>query len=130
MKKEQLQEIKETYLECALWSSLDLDRYETEEKVNNIPLDQNYCLTDFSKATIEKSLQDIEEFVNRALLIDKDIFKGLFLDQVGHWFWLSRNGHGSGFFDLSTERGDMLQELSREFKEVYFFHNNGKLEIM
>ncbi len=46
-------------------------------------------------------------------------------DQAGHDFWLSRNGHGVGFFDRSEiadkETRDALQNICRRFGERYCY---------
>lgn len=38
-------------------------------------------------------------------------------DQAGHDFWLTRNGHGAGFWDRGRERGDYLTEQCRPYGE-------------
>ncbi len=42
-------------------------------------------------------------------------------EQNGHDFWLSRNGHGSGFFDHDYDENvrDGLQEAARRFGECW-----------
>lgn len=41
--------------------------------------------------------------------------------QYGHDFWLTRNGHGAGFWDRreleANELGERLTKLSKEFPE-------------
>lgn len=40
---------------------------------------------------------------------------------IGHDFWLTRNGHGAGFWDRKIERGEELTELCKEFGEHYMY---------
>lgn len=42
-------------------------------------------------------------------------------DQNGHDFWLTRNGHGTGFWDRGypDEIGDALTDAAHSFGEVY-----------
>lgn len=100
----------QAYLEAALWSSLD---------DNDQPFDQNYDFGDIAPETIEQSKQDLHDFIQKAMaqgLIgeDDDV-----MAQLGHDFWLSRNHHGSGFFDGDWgQHGDALQALAGEFKEL------------
>src|SRR5271157_6148558 len=78
------------YMETALWSSTDDD---------DTPLDKNYSTDDIAKKAKEGMLKDCQSFYdqNRALLEDPGAPWPA--DQAGHEFWLTRNGHGSGFWD-------------------------------
>ena len=91
------------YLHCALW---------TEE------MDSSFDIEDIHSDSIVNALADCNKFVEKAgSLLDE-----LTEEQIGHDFWLSRNGHGAGFFDRGLgEIGDKLQELARSFKEKNVF---------
>ena len=69
------------YLHAALW---------TEELDGNRDIEN---ITSHSKVQARK---DIKAFVdaNEKLLVQS----GLSNDQIGHDFWLTRNGHGSGMW--------------------------------
>ena len=48
------------------------------------------------------------------------------IERAGHDFWLTRNGHGAGFWDgdwsedyMGTEVGELLTEASRPYGDVY-----------
>lgn len=88
------------YVETALWSSVgDDDR----------PLDKDYDISNIAPEALDKMEADVHKFYDdNAALIDK---LGLDDDDVGHNFWLSRNGHGTGFFDLAHEDQDSLDRL-------------------
>jgi hypothetical protein len=95
-----MDEFTKAYFECALWSSMD----EADPNTGGDPLDKNYSLEDFDEATRAKMITDCQEFqeANGALLVDENLthagqWDGLQLG--GHDFWLTRNGHGSGFWD-------------------------------
>lgn len=98
------------YLITALWSSND---------DNGEPFDSNYEIEDISEESLEKAKKDCEEFQRKAgsLLDDYE------LSTCGHDFWLTRNGHGAGFWDGDYEEGDgkKLTELSKEFNELNLF---------
>jgi hypothetical protein len=38
------------------------------------------------------------------------------IEQAGHDFWLSRNGHGTGFFDRDYPEAELLQKLAEDCK--------------
>ena len=45
------------------------------------------------------------------------------MESVGHDFWLTRNGHGAGFWDGDYEKeiGIKLTELSQQFGECHAY---------
>ena len=42
---------------------------------------------------------------------------------IAHDFWLTRQGHGAGFWDgvYPDEIGDKLTEISNDFRELYIY---------
>jgi hypothetical protein len=95
----------QAYIECALWSSTDDD---------SNPLDDFYDIQAISKECLDKMITDCAKFQadNMEIIIDD-------LSQAGHDFWLTRNGHGAGFWDGDwPEHGDMLTAKSKEFGNV------------
>ncbi len=79
------------YIDTALWSSTDESREDGGD-----PMDANYSLTDFAPETLAAMVADCDRFRARA---------GERLDEhaddtmAAHDFWLTRNGHGAGFWD-------------------------------
>lgn len=106
-----------SYLTTALWSSLD---------ERGTPLDDTFEISDFSEEFLKKSLDDLKSFSEKAGVL----LNGLDLNQVAHDFWLTRNGHGAGFWDgdYEEEIGEKLTNISKEFGEVNLFVNDdGKI---
>lgn len=68
------------------------------------PADDNYDESDIAPETLEKMIADCEAFQNdnRADLDACD----LSLERQGHDFWLTRNGHGSGFWAEGYRKSD------------------------
>lgn len=101
--------ITKHYAIAALWSSTD-DEGE--------PLDANYSLDDISPETWGKMSEDVLQFIkaNRELLEAS----GQSDEQIGHDFWLTRNGHGAGFWDRGLgEVGEKLTAACKAFGEVW-----------
>jgi hypothetical protein len=47
---------------------------------------------------------------------------------AGHDFWLTRNGHGAGFWDRDLgEIGERLTKASEAYGSGYFWIENGKV---
>jgi hypothetical protein len=73
------------YIEAALWSSLDdKDR----------PMDANYSASDLADETLAQFKTDCAKFQaeQAGLIVARE-------ERAGHDFWLTRNGHGAGFWD-------------------------------
>lgn len=106
------------YLECAAWSSQDIS-YKEEH-----PADQDGL--PWSQEAVDKANADCVAFLSK---IDMDAVEDF--DQLGHDFWLTRNGHGAGFWDgdwpepLASE----LTKLSKAFGELNVYSDRGELHF-
>lgn len=107
------------YLACALWTGTDDDQE---------PLDANYSEDDFAKEAIVTAAATCKAFKkeNAAWLR----FAGDD-SQNGHDLWLTRNGHGAGFWDrgYSERVSSKLTEASEALGETYVFEVDGQLVI-
>jgi hypothetical protein len=95
-----LQKFLTAYIGCALWSS------NTDE-------DESLMSHTVSKEAQTQMEADCKAFLekNEALIGDR-------VGDAGHDFWLTRNGHGAGFWDGDwPEHGEELTEASKAFKE-------------
>lgn len=114
-----ISEVLKGYLYAVLFTSFD---------DNEDPLDYNYDIDDFDKQSRRQAERDISLFVNsieskmgldlEALLDETDNTE----QDLGHDFWLTRNGHGAGFWDGDWgEYGDTLTDLTEKFggKDVF-----------
>jgi len=93
------------YLICALWSSTDDDCD---------PLDDNYSICDINNESMEKMRAESNSFVDSQYSILK--YANVIAEQCGHDFWLTRNGHGAGFWDRGLgNAGDKLTTACEAF---------------
>lgn len=92
----------QAYITCALWASTD-DQGE--------PLDAAYSIDDIHAVTLVDMHSDCIAFLKAAgALLDAS---GMSSAQAGHDFWLSRNGHGAGFYDRGLRQcGEDLHALA------------------
>jgi hypothetical protein len=110
-------EFFDAYITTALWSSTDDD---------GNPLDADYGREDLAPATLEAMKKDCDTFYEKAgdFFYEEYCLKygpDFGIDgRAGHDFWLTRNGHGAGFWDSdwNEEAGKVLTELSKTFREV------------
>ena len=100
------------YIACALWSSND----ESDESGGQ-PFDANYDRGDIAPATLAAMESECETFRREnAALLSAAYEKGYSEAWAGHDFWLTRNGHGAGFWgrdELSGTLGEALSEAAR-----------------
>lgn len=108
----ELDEFTQGYLECALWSSTDED---------GDSLDGVYGVEDFAPVTLQEAVRECKDFQEaQAELLQKAYAeRGYTADKAGHDFWLTRNGHGAGFWDRGLgEIGDQLTDASKPYGDV------------
>lgn len=99
-------EMFRAYLECALWSSTDDD---------GEPLDREHGTDSIDAGTRADMLSDCRDFwaSNYADLHTMEP------DQAGHDFWLTRNGHGAGFWDRGLgQQGERLTRAAKIYGGV------------
>lgn len=112
------------YLACALWSSNDESRPDGGD-----PMDQNYDVSDIAPETHAEMLEHCADFMAQA----EPYLEHWEASQAGHDFWLTRNGHGAGFWDRYSvgephEHGDKLTEISYAFGEyALYVGDDGKI---
>lgn len=95
----------DAYIECALWSSIDMD---TEN-----PLDDLYGMDDISKETFMGMRTECADFIDYCERENIELPED---DEMnGHDFWLTRNEHGTGFWDRGYENGDELTKAAKTF---------------
>ena len=105
------------YIETALWSSTDDDGGN---------LDDDHDYNDVDKSVINQAKKDLDKFFKQA----GDLLDGEDETTVAHDFWLTRNGHGAGFWDgdYEEEKGKALSKLAEKFGEVYLYiGDDGKI---
>lgn len=105
----ELDEFTRAYIACALWSSNDESTPEGGE-----PMDASYGIEDIAPETLERMRADCEDF--RADEKTRECLKRLSVEQGGHNFWLTRNGHGAGFWDRGIgAAGDYLHQRAKVY---------------
>ena len=120
--KGDLDEFFDSYVEAALWSSND----ESDESGGE-PLDKNYGPGDLAPSAEKKMLADCKAFLDRAWSLLEEaparIRNHPAIEMAGHDFWLTRNGHGAGFWDGDWPEplGDELTKISKRFGETNLY---------
>lgn len=104
--------ILQHYLIAALWSSHD---------DNGDSFDSKFDISDFSNDDRRKAQMDIKKFISKASRFLAQIDRSVYDEEnIGHDFWLTRNGHGAGFWDrseLPEGIGEALTKIATSFGE-------------
>lgn len=105
------------YLVCALWSST----YAADGNQDGndcTPVDEDFDVDDVHPDDVKEQRGIIADFVaaNAA-----DLSDGAQSDeQIGHDFWLTRNGHGAGFWDRGLgDVGNRLTAACKPYGSAY-----------
>lgn len=124
----QLDTFTTAYVEVAFWTS-EAPGVTTEEwqatddhDGGSIPCDVSF--TDLADKTLATIKADCEAFqASRAWLDYMEECSDADEVQAGHDFWLTRNGHGTGFWDrnLPEPHGNTLTEAANGFGEQYLY---------
>jgi len=116
MRNFNLNEMLRAYAVCALWSSTDEDCE---------PLDKRYSVDDIAPETMQSMRADCEDFaksnhndlIEYCVAMKRREWSGE--EMAGHDFWLTRNGHGAGFWDRGLgAMGDRLTRAAKVYSSV------------
>jgi hypothetical protein len=124
-----LDRFTQAYIEAALWSSTG---------DNGEPLDSSYGVEDIAEETLTKIAADCERFQAEnadALAEDYRVQSraahGCTVEEsAGHDFWLTRCGHGAGFWDGDWQEpaATKLDQSSKRFGNVdLYVGDDGKI---
>ena len=123
---ETLQEVLDGYQACATWSTVPLSYCPAPPDGCDDDTFDDLGICEWDEAAEAACRADCESFIrdNLPALLRVTSADGYTWERVGHDLWLSRNGHGAGFFDRvgSTHRHrddfDALQEAASAWGEV------------
>jgi hypothetical protein len=117
-----LEAVLDSYIECALWAETDN---------NGEQLDDNYSKSDIAPESLEAMRKDCARFLrdNKVILETLDeLYPNWFTkysteEMIGHDFWLTRNGHGAGFWDghWPDSIGDRLTRSCKSFGDCNLY---------
>lgn len=113
------------YIECALWAPSDAE----VEDASPLELDEEAFerlkkdALDFQDANLDMIMRALQFYPAPM---------GEELEWVGHDLWLTRNGHGAGFWDrdLPKDLGDRLTKAAHDLGEIDLYRgDDGKVYI-
>lgn len=126
-----MDEFTRAYMNTMLWAETDQADDQGGE-----PLDANYDITDFSADALRRIQKDCAQFQQQVDFNEmRDELPGDWNveERAGHDFWLTRAGHGAGFWDGDWPHpyDEHLTELSEKFGNVdVYVGDDGQLHVM
>lgn len=113
-------EFVESYLGTALWTD-----YDEEGK----PLDDRFGTDDIAQESINEAIEESNDFIQANM--DDLMASGGSASQHGHDFWLTRNGHGAGFWDRGYGAiGERLTAATKPYGEKHaYVGDDGKVYL-
>ncbi len=111
-----LDNFTDAYIAAALFSSVDDD---------DVPLDRNYRMRDISAKSLHAMIRDCERFAAE----NAELLETLDDERAGQAFWLTRNGHGAGFWDgdYPEPEATELSHAAKRFGPVDLYVARGKI---
>lgn len=108
------------YLECAEWCGLtDEDQVEAFRESHE---------PKWSEAALQQAREDCDGF-RKYVQETGCSFEGWSDSEAGHDFWLTRNGHGAGYWDRGRAMGYNLTQAAKTFGSVDVEYNPEKEEL-
>lgn len=118
--------MEQQYFETALWSSSDSENGDSLDS-------EGYTIDDFADGERERAAEELHTFAREvAPPLDREGIEGDDA-QLAHDFWLTRNGHGVGFWDRphlwgGQETADALTAATKAYGERDIYKgDDGKL---
>jgi hypothetical protein len=112
----------DAYIEAALWAETAIGDPKEEEEGDRFDSSfqtMGYTEEDISKETMDQMKEDCTKFLNENYdLIKNDEDNAGNFEQAGHDFWLTRAGHGAGYWDGDWSNGDELTAACKKFKNI------------
>lgn len=110
------------YITCMLWSS-----HDESDEAGGAPMDLNYTEDDIPSEDRQAIEADCRAFTqaNAALLEQAVDRVGYDSAQAGHDFWLTREGHGAGYWDRPMLKAEGLGEALTQASKMFGEHPEG-----
>ena len=116
------------YIEAALWSGTDLSSGDENSSYEDTFEDEGYTPDDISPELMSHIKDNCYSFFN---MMKQQI--GTNYEQAGHDFWLTRNGHGAGFWDRPEVYGEkeakLLTATSKDFGEENWYSDDDQIHL-
>lgn len=112
----------ESYIGTALWSTTAEEAYDGEF------LDEFYSFEDVDEDDLEILRKELCLFIKEHFGLVTSTDRNTDISHFVHNVWLTRNGHGAGFWDGDYANGEALTEACEKLGEVCLYAgDDGKI---
>lgn len=112
-------EVVEGYITSALWTTPIPN--EQGDDSDGYLLD-DYGSEDLGQGELDKVKETVRDFLKSNLVDVEEYLTHFDADHLGHDFWLTRNGHGAGFWDRGLgDLGRRLTDNCKPYGAVYLY---------
>ncbi len=119
-----LDEFTMAYIAAALWLGIDDDE---------APLEDNYGVEDLAPSALATIIRECQQFQAQHGIPQYNDSRYSDAEKAGHDFWLTRNGHGAGFWgrsELSEADQEKYTAAARDFGSCdIYVGDDGKLYV-
>lgn len=125
MTNEDYKKILRAYLEAAIFT-------EQERLEDEVGGDIDFSIDSFEYDSWSQAYNDIVKFVKMAGQdAIQEVINEKGLDQLGYDLWMTRNGHGVGFWEDSYEHEDQLMKAAEALRGVdLYVTDEGELAFL
>jgi hypothetical protein len=131
------------YIECALWSSSAGIEIADDGTVTEAPDDDrsflmhNFSEDDLAPSALGSIIEECARFQAEAERLLEIASRQRFGESAafpsyhGHDFWLTRNGHGAGFWDRGYRFGigEALSDIARSYGSSDMYYADGMIYV-
>ena len=110
----------ETYLKIAL---------ELSQTAEDVPLSALYTTKDIATTSVSLAEEELYGFISEASEMYTDLYDHFEPETIAILFYLTRNGHGSGFWDCVPSGSDRKDTIANELTEMASAYGSSELFI-
>lgn len=118
---------------CENCNLLPLDSEDMETACDPVPYDENYDVADISPEYVNHVRDELTEVVAQhplavRMYLNARAYSPLYRSELfGHDFYLTREGHGAGFWDRGLgDLGDYLTGIAKSYGSADALYDNGE----
>lgn len=130
---DQIRDIFDNYVECLLWQAHcdgEAAAFHDDCRGEDCDTGLDDCEVTMSAQAELSSMQDIVGFLKSCQDERPDAFSGLDAVTIGHNFMLTREGHGTGFWDRGLgEQGEYLTTMCKVYGEAGVYVHGGEVYV-
>lgn len=117
MSTPKLDSFTQAYVVCALWTGVEPPADHELSGIDNL---YDFDISDIDAESLARMVADCARFQKEQAELLASLPSEC--EQDGHDFWLTRNGHGAGFWDRGYgDAGKKISDAAKGYGEVHLY---------